>query len=680
MKLTKIALTYLLTLMSMSLAAASVSVPEDKTQPTEASLTTTNLVQARQIYQKIHQLLQRSQSENTQRIVQALLAKIEDYPLYPYAQYAYLKALKDQLSLAQIEAFQTDFPSFPLTTELQKQWLQQAQDKAEWQAIIHSPFRPKDMASRCIQLQAEYETQPNSPAFSLKQWQQQVAQIWRNGASLPKACDTLFARWKEKGYPEETELKERAVLAFEQGNQALLASLLQQADQADTKRWLNELHQLSKNPLRLQHPQSAFFIDTLSADDPFAQRILLNHFSALIKRLKETDIKNQHDPFEPYAQWANKLRLSEAQQRQWKKHLISHLFDSENLNLQKWRDAQLFELKEDTLTERRLRTALREKTELTPWLDLLSNSAKQKEEWRYWQAKVFAQNKKTTEQAQQIFQQLAKQRGFYPLLASAELNIDYAPAMDVFSSTSATDIQEKFSVELSRIAELREHNATQYMNLEWKALLEKANFEQKLALSHFATEQAWFDLGVEATIQAKAWGYLALRLPNAYLDWFDLHLNNKNVSRTFAMAIARQESAWKPYVSSHANAQGLMQLLPSTAKQTAQEAGLPYTHQKQLFDPFDNIMLGTAHLQQLYDKYGNNHILIAAAYNAGASRVDRWLAKADGKLSMAEFIASIPFYETRGYVQNVLTYDVYYQWLQQQPQQKFSQDEYNRLY
>lgn len=107
----------------------------------------------------------------------------------------------------------------------------------------------------------------------------------------------------------------------------------------------------------------------------------------MIKRLKETDIKNQHDPFEPYAQWANKLRLSEAQQRQWKKHLISHLFDSENLNLQKWRDAQLFELKEDTLTERRLRTALREKTELTPWLDLLSNSAKQKEEWRYWQAK-----------------------------------------------------------------------------------------------------------------------------------------------------------------------------------------------------------------------------------------------------------------------------------------------------
>lgn len=99
------------------------------------------------------------------------------------------------------------------------------------------------------------------------------------------------------------------------------------------------------------------------------------------------------------------------------------------------------------------------------------------------------------------------------MLASAELNIDYAPAMDVFSSTSATDIQEKFSVELSRIAELREHNATQYMNLEWKALLEKANFEQKLALSHFATEQAWFDLGVEGQFRPKHGAILPCAYP-----------------------------------------------------------------------------------------------------------------------------------------------------------------------
>ena len=93
--------------------------------------------------------------------------------------------------------------------------------------------------------------------------------------------------------------------------------------------------------------------------------------------------------------------------------------------------------------------------------------------------------------------------------------------------------------------------------------------------------------------------HIGLRLPNAYQDWFDDLLNGKKINRTFAMAIARQESAWKPYVSSSANARGLMQLLPSTARLTAKKFNLPYANDKQLFDPYSNIMLGTAHLQEL---------------------------------------------------------------------------------
>ena len=81
-------------------------------------------------------------------------------------------------------------------------------------------------------------------------------------------------------------------------------------------------------------------------------------------------------------------------------------------------------------------------------------------------------------------------------------------------------------------------------------------------------------------------------------------------------------------------------------------------------------------------KYPNNRILIASAYNAGASRVRKnGLARSNGKLAMDEFIASIPFFETRGYVQNVLTYDFYYQNLQDKEKlQTFSKEEYDRLY
>lgn len=70
-----------------------------------------------------------------------------------------------------------------------------------------------------------------------------------------------------------------------------------------------------------------------------------------------------------------------------------------------------------------------------------------------------------------------------------------------------------------------------------------------------------------------------------------------------------------------------MQLLPTTAKQTAKKFNLPYYHISQLFDPFYNIMIGTAHLQELFNKFGNNRILIAAAYNAGSHRVENWLTR-----------------------------------------------------
>ena len=199
---------------------------------------------------------------------------------------------------------------------------------------------------------------------------------------------------------------------------------------------------------------------------------------------------------------------------------------------------------------------------------------------------------------------------------------------------------------------------------------------------------------MDGSIIAKAWDYVGLRLPNAYSQYFDIALSNVNLSetepqaivdnrvtKTFAMAIARQESAWNPMAQSSANARGLMQLLPSTAQKTAENQQLPYNGESDLFKPLNNILLGAAHLNELNAKYPNNRILIASAYNAGANRVEKWLARANGKLAMDEFIASIPFFETRGYVQNVLTYDFYYQNLQDKEKlQTFSKEEYDRLY
>ena len=255
---------------------------------------------------------------------------------------------------------------------------------------------------------------------------------------------------------------------------------------------------------------------------------------------------------------------------------------------------------------------------------------------------------------------------------------------------------KKFQPALAEIAELRQLDRLGAAKQRWRFLLEKLSQEEQLqiALSQYANEQNWFELGVDGSIIAKAWDYIGLRLPNAYSQYFDIALSNVNLSatepqaivdnrvtKTFAMAIARQESAWNPMAQSSANARGLMQLLPSTAQKTAENQQLPYNGELDLFKPLNNILLGTAHLNELNAKYPNNRILIASAYNAGASRVEKWLARANGKLAMDEFIASIPFFETRGYVQNVLTYDFYYQHLQDKEKlQTFSKEEYDRLY
>ena len=266
------------------------------------------------------------------------------------------------------------------------------------------------------------------------------------------------------------------------------------------------------------------------------------------------------------------------------------------------------------------------------------------------------------------------------MLAAEQLGQAYQVEMPTVAPL--TDLQtSQWKQPLNRIAELRELNRMAQAKTSWIELLQAVDFEEKLAISQFALEQNWYDLAVEGTIQAKAWDYIPLRLPNAYADWFAMNLQGKPITQTFAMAIARQESAWNQQARSHANAIGLMQMLPSTASNTAKVNELIYTGERDLIEPFRNIMLGTAHLAELNEKYPQNRILIASAYNAGQNRVIRWLDRAGGRLAMDEFIASIPFLETRGYVQNVVTYDYYYQLLQRVEKPKmFNPEEIERKY
>ncbi len=124
------------------------------------------------------------------------------------------------------------------------------------------------------------------------------------------------------------------------------------------------------------------------------------------------------------------------------------------------------------------------------------------------------------------------------------------------------------------------------------------------------------------------------------------------------LAVIRQESAFNEKARSRANARGLMQILPSTGRILARKAGISHYDTRKLYQAKTNIALGTRFLSSLLRQYGKSELALAA-YNAGDSRVDRWM-KEWGNLDMAEFIEQIPFSETRGYVKQVLSNRVRY--------------------
>ena len=139
------------------------------------------------------------------------------------------------------------------------------------------------------------------------------------------------------------------------------------------------------------------------------------------------------------------------------------------------------------------------------------------------------------------------------------------------------------------------------------------------------------------------------------------HKTLQGANTALVHAIIRQESRFKADALSPAGAQGLMQLMPKTAQATAQKTRLPLGS---LSNPKINVSLGCAHLRELLQKYNGSLILSIAAYNAGSTAVELWIQQyGDPRrpgVDLVDWVETIPYAETRNYVQRVLENYAYY--------------------
>lgn len=147
--------------------------------------------------------------------------------------------------------------------------------------------------------------------------------------------------------------------------------------------------------------------------------------------------------------------------------------------------------------------------------------------------------------------------------------------------------------------------------------------------------------------------YWQLVFPRPYWQQLSADAQSQGLDPYLVTSLIRQESEFNPGAVSRANAWGLMQLLPSTGKMLARKQGERHFNPDELFDPGQNLRLGTIYLRENIDRYGGQVEYALAAYNAGDGPVRQWISSGDYK-DIPEWVESIPYTETRDYVQSIL--------------------------
>ena len=147
-----------------------------------------------------------------------------------------------------------------------------------------------------------------------------------------------------------------------------------------------------------------------------------------------------------------------------------------------------------------------------------------------------------------------------------------------------------------------------------------------------------------------AWDIL---FPKPYWNDLTRYAKANGLDPYLVASLIRQESEFNPQAVSYANAWGLMQILPPVGKKLAKEVRLRHFNQEQLTDPAINIELGTRYFKHMVDSFGGQVEYALAAYNAGSDRVKTWQTQGPYR-DIYEFVESIPFTQTREYVQAIM--------------------------
>ncbi|HSC83893.1 MAG TPA: transglycosylase SLT domain-containing protein [Pseudomonas sp.] len=596
-----------------------------------------SLIQQRQMYDEAKRALAQGDKGPYQRYASAL----HDYPLEPYLAYDELTARLKWASNEEIEAFLTEHGDLPQAGWMKLRWLRWLAERGDWQTFVNH-YDPKLNFTELDCLYGQYQLKHGMKA----EGNATAEKLWLVGKSQPQACDVLFDLWSANGQLTEAQRWKRAKLAAEARNYGLASHLIKSLPTLDKQGKL--LVDVAQNPTLLNQP--ARFTP--------ADRAMADVVGLGLRRLARQDPEKALSLLESYA---SKMNFSDEEKVAIAREIgltLAKRFDIRGLEVMAKYDPQL---RDNTVSEWRARLLLRygrwdEAYQLTSRLPVeLAGTSR----WRYWQARSLQLAQPQNQQALALYQPLAKERDFYGFLAADRIEAPYS------LNNKPLALDPKVIQKVSNTAGIRRalefHDRGQIVDgrREWYHVSRLFSRDELVAQAKLAYDKQWYFPAIRTISQAKYWDDLDIRFPMAYRSNLTTQAKARGLHSSWVFAITRQESAFMADARSPVGAMGLMQLMPATAKHTAQKFGIPLASPQQALVPEKNIQLGAAYLSQVHAQFNGNRVLATAAYNAGPGRVRQWLKGAD-HLAFDVWVENIPFDETRAYVQNVLSYSVIY--------------------
>ncbi|HHP5403461.1 TPA: transglycosylase SLT domain-containing protein [Aeromonas veronii] len=597
---------------------------------------------------------------NDQARFQQIRARLTHYPLLPYLDYYQLAFRPGAADYKDVTRFIRQHGDTPQSNRLERSYLTYLAQSQQWSQFLRFyPAKPSSTDLLCMHYQALYYT--GKPKEAL----QGAGKIWMSGQSRPDACSPLFQLWQASGQRTQEKIWQRMTLAFEAENPNLIRHLGATLG-SGLQSYGDQMVTLFEQPAKAMNP--AYF-----SSNPYSRKLLSLGLTRYANQEPESVLRQ-------LALFRSRFGLTQAEVKPVERAIARRLLLDRSIAQRSWVDSTVKKLADPDITELRARLAIWEQDwrGLSGWVKMMPMARQKEDRWRYWMARsleVQGQQKP----ARDLYLETANLRGFYGFMAAQRTGVPYRIKNQSVKHVPDWRTASQRWPFLLRVRELLSMNEIAAARSEWIHNMDRNPVAQRIEFGHIALNQGWHELAILASIRAEAWDALDLRFPLPLKRTFSQMAQERTMNTSLLYAISRQESALYPLAQSPVGARGLMQLMPATAKETAGKLGVPYRNEQQLFDPTMNIRLGSAYLKRLLDVYDGNRILAAAAYNAGPGRVKRWREQSDNK-PMDVWVESIPYKETRNYVQNVLSFDLIYQHKLQQPLRFMSERELNHAY